>query len=78
MVGGDGNDTLDDGYDDALERATVNDHLIGGPGADEMFGGPGADRLTSKDGVVGEQVEGGEGTDACTVDPGDETTGCTP
>ncbi len=77
IVGGSGNDKLygGDGNDTILGEYG-NDLAEGGKGKDAMHGGPGRDTLKAKDGVRGEDVDGGADRDTCLHDPGDHLTGC--
>jgi Ca2+-binding RTX toxin-like protein len=88
--GNDGNDTIKgQADDDAVTGAFDNDRLIGGQGddclgvdcahnADNTFpfqNEDGNDLLKSRDGVAGnDDVDGGNDTDRCVVDPGDVRT----
>ncbi|WP_194282972.1 DUF11 domain-containing protein [Saccharothrix syringae] len=68
IYGGPGNDTLD--------GQNGNDTLIDHDGTDSLSGGNGNDSINVQDGVGGDTANGGLGTDTCTVDTGDTTTGC--
>ena len=69
ISGGKGGDTLTGG--------NAADHIEGGTGPDIIKGGAGPDVLNSADGTNGnDEVFGGSGVDACTIDPGDVTTSC--
>lgn len=59
------------GGNDTLTGKAGNDALIGGAGVDALDGGDGNDTLTSKDGVAGDTVIGGNGTDSASGDTTD-------
>jgi len=71
--------------DDSMEGNGQNDRLYGGQGADclgtctfkQLIREPGNDFLKSKDHVSGNDlVDGGENTDTCRIDAGDEAQNC--
>ncbi len=68
LSGGSGNDRLEGGYG--------NDTIIAGPGLDQLIGGNGNDNLDAVDGVGGDSISGGSGTDSCLRDANDTVTGC--
>jgi Ca2+-binding RTX toxin-like protein len=88
LSGGDGSDTIKgQADDDSLEGNGQNDHLAGGQG-DDCLGAsctvfppfatePGDDTLKSRDHVTGnDYVDGGDNTDTCRIDAGDEVHNC--
>jgi Ca2+-binding RTX toxin-like protein len=60
---------------DALFGGDGNDSLFGGRGLDFFDGGNGNDFLDASDGLPGETVLGGSGTDSAKLDKGDGATG---
>lgn len=69
MAGGTGKDTLKgNAGNDTLWGGEDDDQLVGGTEFDEFHGGSGNDALRSIDTVVGELVDGGDGTDTAYVD----------
>ncbi len=68
IYGGPGNDTLDGG--------NGNDTLTDTDGADSLSGSNGNDAIVTQDGVGGDTANGGLGSDSCTVDGSDSTSGC--
>jgi Ca2+-binding RTX toxin-like protein len=86
LNGNDGSDTIrGQADDDSMEGNGQNDHLYGGQGADclgtctfkQVTTEPGNDFLKSKDNVSGNDlVDGGNNTDTCRVDAGDEVENC--
>jgi Ca2+-binding RTX toxin-like protein len=73
--------------DDSIEGDGQNDHLYGGQGADclgadcaratDNYTEPGDDFLKSRDHVSGnDYVDGGDNTDTCVIDAGDEVHNC--
>ena len=86
ICGGGGNDTIiaAGGADtlrggagaDVLQGQGGSDELVGGGGLDRLFGGYGTDTLRARDGVGGETVDGGPGTDDCQRDSTDTSTSC--
>lgn len=66
--------------DDTLKGPLANspDHLIGDAGTDKLFGRGGNDFLQALDGVSGETVDCGPGTDTVEKDVGDTGAGCNP
>jgi Ca2+-binding RTX toxin-like protein len=82
LYGGAGADYLSGGPNvDRLEGGSGNDSLLGGEGNDILIGGTGRDtlkgeggndRLYARDGVSGELLIGGYGTDSAQVDSGDK------
>jgi Ca2+-binding RTX toxin-like protein len=88
LRGGDGSDVIKgQADDDSLEGNGQNDKLYGGQGADclganctsqaQQYSEEGNDFLTSRDGVSGNDfVDGGDNTDTCVVDAGDEVHSC--
>jgi Ca2+-binding RTX toxin-like protein len=58
---------------DVITGSTERNFIVGGGGADALTGGAQSDRfgyIASSDAVAGETVDGGDGTDAITVDNG--------
>jgi len=54
-----------------------NDKVYGGNGDDDLFGENGNDLLKSRDRVSGnDSVDGGNNTDTCRIDAGDQVTSC--
>jgi len=86
LNGNDGSDTIrGQGDDDSMEGNGQNDHLYGGQGADclgtctfkQITPEPGNDFLKSRDNVSGNDlVDGGNNTDTCRVDAGDQVSNC--
>jgi Ca2+-binding RTX toxin-like protein len=88
LRGGDGSDVIKgQADDDSLEGYDQNDRLYGGQGADclgasctffpPVTSEPGNDFLKSKDHVSGNDfVDGGDNTDTCRIDAGDENLNC--
>jgi len=88
LEGGNGSDTIKgQADDDSLEGNDQNDHLAGGQGADCLGASctvdpaigsePGNDVLKSRDNVSGnDYVDGGDNTDTCRIDAGDEVHNC--
>ena len=88
LEGGDGSDTIKgQADDDSLEGNDQSDHLAGGQGDDCLGAGcttspaigsePGNDVLKSRDNVSGnDYVDGGDNTDTCRIDAGDEVHNC--
>jgi Ca2+-binding RTX toxin-like protein len=88
LVGGDGSDVLKgQADDDNLEGNGQNDKLYGGQGDDclganctsiaQQYSEQGNDFLKSRDNVSGnDYVDGGDNTDTCRVDAGDEVHSC--
>ncbi|MFL5736169.1 MAG: hypothetical protein ACJ76P_02380 [Actinomycetota bacterium] len=88
LVGGDGSDILKgQADDDSLEGNGQNDKLYGGQGDDCLgancsapaggYSEQGNDFLKSRDHVSGNDfVDGGDNTDTCRVDAGDEVHSC--
>jgi Ca2+-binding RTX toxin-like protein len=88
IVGGDGSDVLKgQADDDSLEGNGQNDKLYGGQGDDCLganctspvggYSEQGNDFLKSRDHVSGNDfVDGGDNTDTCRVDAGDEVHSC--
>jgi Ca2+-binding RTX toxin-like protein len=66
LYGGPGNDSLDGQYG----NDTLDDH----DGTDILEGNIGNDAIDTQDGVGGDTANGG--LDTCTVDAGDNTSGC--
>lgn len=81
IFGGDGNDTLVDGYgrsridggngNDLIYGGGSNDRLIGGAGDDTIFGGPHPDETNTKDGD--DIIFGGTGNDRLSGGRGRDT-----
>src|SRR6266508_3945855 len=86
LIGGYGADTMSGGGEadtlrggpgnDALSGGPGNDLVIGETGKDGLKGNDGNDTLDAVDGLGGETVNGGGGTDQCTADPGDQVSNC--
>jgi Ca2+-binding RTX toxin-like protein len=88
LIGGDGSDVLKgQADDDSLEGNGQNDRLYGGQGDDclganctsvaQQYSEQGNDFLKSRDNVSGnDYVDGGDNTDTCRVDAGDEVHSC--
>ncbi|MFL5768264.1 MAG: hypothetical protein ACJ758_10535 [Actinomycetota bacterium] len=88
IIGGDGSDVLKgQADDDSLEGNGQNDKLYGGQGDDCLgaqcssvqtpYSEEGNDFLKSRDHVSGNDfVDGGENTDTCRIDAGDEVHSC--
>ena len=77
LLGGNDNDTLDGSSgNDRLEGANGNDSIVAGPGLDQLIGDLGNDSLNAVDGVGGDNLSAGSGTDSCQRDTGDTVTGC--
>ena len=88
LRGGDGSDILKgQADDDSLEGYGQNDKLYGGQGDDclgancthvaQQYSEEGNDFLKSRDNVSGnDYVDGGDNTDTCRVDAGDEVHSC--
>jgi Ca2+-binding RTX toxin-like protein len=88
LIGGDGSDVLKgQADDDSLEGNGQNDKLYGGQGDDclganctavgQKYSEEGNDFLKSRDHVSGnDYVDGGDNTDTCRVDAGDEVHSC--
>ncbi|MEA2507737.1 MAG: hypothetical protein QOH48_2355 [Actinomycetota bacterium] len=52
-------------------------HDYWGSGSYDLVGGLGDDTINGQDGISGNHtVDGGDGTDACTFDPGDIVLNC--
>jgi len=87
LNGNEGSDVVKgQGDDDSIEGNGESDKLVGGPG-DDCLGArctfdstnnePGNDTLKSRDNVSGnDYVDGGDNTDTCIVDAGDEVHNC--
>jgi Ca2+-binding RTX toxin-like protein len=88
LNGNDGSDTIKgQADDDSIAGDDQNDHLAGGQG-DDCLGAsctidpavgtePGNDVLKSRDNVSGnDYVDGGDNTDTCRIDAGDEVHNC--
>lgn len=75
---GDGGDDrlFGDAGEDLVVGGAGSDALTGGAGHDSLQGGAGNDTLRSDDATAHETVNGGPGTDRCTVDRGDSVRGC--
>jgi peptidoglycan/xylan/chitin deacetylase (PgdA/CDA1 family) len=77
LVGGLGNDVLRGGKGaDTLRGQWGNDRVGGGRGQDVVYGGEGADRLSVRDNVPYDRVDGGTGTNLCIADAGDTRELC--
>jgi Ca2+-binding RTX toxin-like protein len=88
LHGGDGSDVVKgQADDDSIEGDGQNDRLYGGQGADclgadcaratDGYTEPGNDFLKSRDHVSGnDYVDGGDNTDRCVIDAGDEVHSC--
>jgi Ca2+-binding RTX toxin-like protein len=90
LQGGDGSDTIKgQADDDSAEGFDQNDRLFGGQGNDclgancttggisEPYAEHGDDFLKSRDRVSGnDYVDGGDNTDECVIDAGDENYNC--
>ena len=88
LRGGDGSDVIKgQADDDSLEGNGQNDKLYGGQGSDclganctsiaQAYSEEGNDFLKSRDGVSGnDYVDGGDNTDTCVVDAGDQVHSC--
>ncbi|MFD9112507.1 calcium-binding protein [Streptomyces bottropensis] len=68
IAGGEGRDTLLSG--------SGADVLVGGLGVDLLSGGAGNDILDNVDQAPGDSAQGGDGSDSCTSDSGDQEIGC--
>jgi Ca2+-binding RTX toxin-like protein len=69
LFGTPGNDVIyGNAGNDILRGGPADDRLDGGFGFDAMFGETGNDRIISRDGVLGETVDGGSGFDNAQVD----------
>ena len=72
LFGGSGNDSIDGGNDDdILDGGTDNDTLFDHSGSDILRGQGGNDSLDSADGVRGDGLNGGTGTNTVTADTTD-------
>ncbi|MFL5738150.1 MAG: calcium-binding protein [Actinomycetota bacterium] len=84
LRGNDGSDTVKgQGDDDDVSGDGQNDKLYGGQGDDYIGAAtgettePGNDFLKSKDGVSGnDYIDGGDNTDTCVIDAGDNVSNC--
>ncbi len=87
LNGGDGSDVVKgQADDDSIEGQDQNDKLYGGQGADCLGAGcttfgsstePGNDFLKSRGNVsANDYVDGGDNTDTCVIDAGDEVHNC--
>jgi Ca2+-binding RTX toxin-like protein len=89
LNGGDGSDVIKGQQDDdSIEGQGQNDKLYGGNGDDclgaactetgqMVYNEPGNDFLKSKDNVsANDYVDGGDNTDTCRIDAGDEVHSC--
>ena len=69
-----GNDLIDGGDgSDRLYGGDGNDNITGGTGRDWMYGEAGNDTMTSVDGSTDRVVDGGDGTNAITVDASEKS-----
>jgi Ca2+-binding RTX toxin-like protein len=75
---GHGNDDviLGDAGDDFLNGDAGNDLIDGNAGIDTLFGSEGNDSLGVRDGAQDKTVDGGAGTNTCSVDPVDPRVTC--
>jgi Ca2+-binding RTX toxin-like protein len=72
LFGGDGNDSLDGGQDDdILNGGGGNDTLFDHAGSDLLNGDAGDDSMDSADGLRGDGLHGGSGTNTITKDTDD-------
>jgi uncharacterized repeat protein (TIGR01451 family) len=77
ILGQNGKDVLDGGEgNDTVAGANGKDRVIGGPGVDALRGGNGPDVLDAQDGLPGDSIDGGLGSDTCKTDVGDITVAC--
>ena len=76
LMGDGGPDTLQGGTgDDSLIGSNGADTLVGGPGNDAFYAGAGNDQIFNQDGLTGESVDCGTGTDDAEPEA-DELVGC--
>jgi Ca2+-binding RTX toxin-like protein len=63
--------------DDVIVGNAWHNYLAGGPGGDRLSGLGADDTLKAQDGISGNDVvDGGDGADTCTTDPGDTVASC--
>lgn len=61
---------------DRIWGDTGSDVIVGGAGRDRMYGSAGRDSIDANDRAAGDLVDGGPGTDSCTINRGDVARGC--
>ncbi|MCB0871040.1 MAG: hypothetical protein KDB52_09425 [Solirubrobacterales bacterium] len=77
LWGGNGSDLIDGGPGgDFLMGYAGSDHFVGGPGRDFFTGGGGRDEIDSTDGIPGEELDCGPGSDLALMDRQDQKKSC--
>ena len=77
LWGGNGSDLIDGGPGgDFLMGYAGADHFVGGPGRDFFTGGGGRDEIDSTDGIPGEELDCGPGSDLAIMDRQDQKKSC--
>ncbi len=77
IYGLDGDDVLLGGLgNDVVYGGLGNDVVAGEAGADRLSGGGGDDTVNGLDGLTGERLSAGAGTDSCRKDTGDVLLSC--